>query len=59
MSYICYSLQEAKKKVEHALADDFDTPKAIQAMEELIHRTNVELNHKLPAGVCITPLQMP
>ncbi len=46
-----FSLEETKAKVDAALADDFDTPKAINAIEELVHKANVELSRKLPTGV--------
>ena len=41
-----YSLNETKKRVDMALADDFDTLRAVNAIEELVRRTNGELHEK-------------
>lgn len=50
-TYFLYSLEETKKKVESSLADDFDTPKAVAALEELVRRANVELAQKAKSEV--------
>ena len=53
-----HSLEETKVKVERALADDFDTPKAINAMEEMIYRANVELGNKAQTAVSVWPVSL-
>ena len=37
--------------MECSLADDFDTPKAVAALEELVRRANVELAQKTKSEV--------
>ena len=39
-------LEECKLRIEKALTDDFDTPKAITAMEELVKTANAGLGSK-------------
>jgi len=53
VTHVLNSLEETKKRVERSLADDFDTPKAVAALEELIRRTNVELAQKAKSEVVI------
>lgn len=38
-------------KIEKALADDFDTPKALTSLEDLIRITNAQLSKKLVTEV--------
>lgn len=38
-----FSLNETTSAVEAALCDDFDTAKAVKAIEDLIHVTNKEI----------------
>ena len=47
---LCFSLQRAKDQVEKALADDLDFPRVVIVIEDLVHKANVELASRHPAG---------
>ncbi|XP_064636904.1 probable cysteine--tRNA ligase, mitochondrial [Lineus longissimus] len=49
-AYLWESLMETKKKFKNAIADDFDTPRAMDIVMELVRRGNIELGRKSKQG---------
>ncbi|ELU08927.1 hypothetical protein CAPTEDRAFT_159831 [Capitella teleta] len=45
-SYLLQSLTEAKENVDLAFRDDFDTPKAVDIVDGLVNKVNLELSKK-------------
>lgn len=41
--FCCFRLAETKASVVEALADDFDTPRAVNALMNLVHHANCQL----------------
>lgn len=48
-----FRLAETKSSVVKALADDFDTPRAISAVMKLVHHGNCQLQPVLKVTHCV------